>query len=113
VTKERNCSPVPGLSGIAAQERWSLLTFLSKIVVERNVQGESVVEEGALKLTLHEAQGQPVEVGEVTWSLCLPWRTGTVWGTVGINAGGDSGFQMCVLGENRGGSIPGKTWRKV
>lgn len=86
---------------------------LSKIVVARNVQGEAMAEEGALELTSHEAQGQAVEVGEVTWSLRLPWRTGTVWGTVGVNADGDSGFQMCVFGENRGGSMMEKACRKV
>ena len=44
---------------------------LSKIVVERHVQGEPVVE-GALKLILHEAQGRAMEDAEETWSLCLP-----------------------------------------
>lgn len=52
--------------------------LLSKIAVARNVLGESVVEEADLKLISHEAQGQVVEAGEVTWSLCLPWSTGTV-----------------------------------
>lgn len=51
---------------------------MSKIAVARNVLGESVVEEADLKLISHEAQGQVVEAGEVTWSLCLPWSTGTV-----------------------------------
>lgn len=55
-----------------SQDRWGLVTFLSKIAVARNVLGESAVEEGDLKLISHEVHGQVVEVGEVTWRLCLP-----------------------------------------
>lgn len=45
--------------------------LLRKIVLERRARGDSVVEEEASKLSLREAQGQKVEVGEVIWSLCL------------------------------------------
>lgn len=37
-----------------------------------------MVAEEASKLSLHEAQGQKVEVGEVTWSLCLPCSPGSL-----------------------------------
>lgn len=54
--------------------------LLRKIVLERRARGDSVVEEEASKLSLREAQGQKVEVGEVIWSLCLPCSPGIVWG---------------------------------
>lgn len=57
--------------------------LLSKIVLERKARGDSVMEEEASKLSLCEAQDQEVEVGEVTWSLCLPCSPGTVWGNGG------------------------------
>lgn len=79
---------VPGFSGQVGSG-----DLLSKVVVVINVLGESAVEEGDLKLISHEVHGQVVEVGEVTWRLCLPWSTGTFWGTVGANADGGSGFQ--------------------
>lgn len=77
--------------------------LLSKIVVARNVWGESVVEEGALKLKSH---------AQCSRSGCGGWRgdlkpvsamegTVAVWGTVGINADGDSVFQMCILGREQ------------
>lgn len=83
---------MPGFSGIGCSGKVGSGDLLSKIVVARSVLGESEVEGGDLKLISHEVQGQVVEVGEATWSLCLPWSTGTVWGTVGANADGGSGF---------------------
>lgn len=42
-----------------------------------------------------------VEVGGVTWSLCLPWSPGTVWGNSGSQCRGDRGFLM-FFGREQG-----------
>lgn len=89
--------------------------LLSKIVVARNVWGESVVEEGALKLKSH---------AQCSRSGCGGWR-GDLEAVSAVRVQAQSGEQWALMqmetvssrcvfwGENRGSSIVRKTWRKV